>query len=109
MQREPARNDPFERLSTLQKFGCGLSIMAMILAWIIGGIVILANGSSAPNPDIGQIYPVQLGRYQHRTVYLDVLHLKLSWILQAPFHAFIVGCIGYALYELGRRMIACRK
>jgi len=98
--------DPFDKLTLNQKFGCGLSIMAMVMAWIIGRIVILADGSSAPHPNIGQIYPVELGRFEpRRTVYLDVLHLTLSWALQAPLYAFVVGCIGYTFYNFGRRVL----
>ena len=104
------QSEPFEKLTLAQKFGCGLSIMAAIMAWIIGRIVILANSSPVPHPDLGQIYPVSVGRYERlRTVYLDAMHFALSWVLQAPFYAFLAGCFGYTIYIIGRRIFFRHK
>ena len=104
------RNDPFERLTALQKFGCGLIVMGTIMAWIVGRIVILANGSPVSRVELGQTHAIQLGRFEPRhTVYLDTTHLVISWVLQAPLYLFVAMCAGYTVYFIGRRISGNRK
>ena len=84
--------------------------MAALISWIIGGIVILANGSSVPHRESGHTHAIALGRFEPRhTIYLDLFHLTVGWALQAPFYALIAGCFGYIIFYVGRRLVQKAK